>query len=280
MFSVTAQTRLGWGKTAYALVFTTNNRERPQAPSVPQVSKSQIQSRQITFSWTPGRDGFAPLRYLSHIGIDFYLLNLLNILIPFFTPIDITQCNNRRIPDRFKSSLREWSLLWRLTQLTIWSLTRIISFAFRLRTTLVRQNGATNLLKYKLYLQVCKNKIIWDAEILKRKDLLEKLEREENRREWKLKFFSKFLNLCFFHFLLKFFININKNITFYSAIKRCHRSESCTNNNFQCRGSLEHDWRSVLERWLRNGWLSCCLSAGIGFPDASSSNAERRDSRN
>jgi len=68
MFSVTAQTRLGWGKTAYALVFTTNNRERPQAPSIPQVSKSQIQSRQITFSWTPGRDGFAPLRYkyLSH----------------------------------------------------------------------------------------------------------------------------------------------------------------------------------------------------------------------
>ncbi|RLU19110.1 hypothetical protein DMN91_009468, partial [Ooceraea biroi] len=65
MFSVTAQTRLGWGKTAYALVFTTNNRERPQAPSVPQVSKSQVQSRQITFSWTPGKDGFAPLRYYT-----------------------------------------------------------------------------------------------------------------------------------------------------------------------------------------------------------------------
>lgn len=65
MFSVTAQTRLGWGKTAYALVFTTNNRERPQPPSVPQISKSQIQSRQITFSWTPGRDGFAPLRYIG-----------------------------------------------------------------------------------------------------------------------------------------------------------------------------------------------------------------------
>lgn len=62
MFSVTAQTRLGWGKTAYASVFTTNNRERPQAPSTPQVSKSQIQSRQITFSWTPGKDGYAPLR--------------------------------------------------------------------------------------------------------------------------------------------------------------------------------------------------------------------------
>ncbi|XP_015603138.1 protein sidekick isoform X3 [Cephus cinctus] len=65
MFSVTAQTRLGWGKTAYALVLTTNNRERPQPPSVPQVSRSQVQSRQITFSWTPGRDGFAPLRYYT-----------------------------------------------------------------------------------------------------------------------------------------------------------------------------------------------------------------------
>ncbi|XP_070138921.1 protein sidekick isoform X6 [Drosophila bipectinata] len=64
-FSVTAQTRLGWGKTATALVYTTNNRERPQAPSVPQVSRSQIQAHQITFSWTPGRDGFAPLRYYT-----------------------------------------------------------------------------------------------------------------------------------------------------------------------------------------------------------------------
>jgi len=62
LFSVTAQTRLGWGKTAKALVFTTNNREPPQPPSVPQISRSQIQSERITFSWTPGRDGFAPLR--------------------------------------------------------------------------------------------------------------------------------------------------------------------------------------------------------------------------
>ena len=62
MFSVTAQSRLGWGKTAYAMVLTTNNRERPQPPSIPHISKSQVQSRQITFSWTPGRDGFAPLR--------------------------------------------------------------------------------------------------------------------------------------------------------------------------------------------------------------------------
>ncbi|CAG9821930.1 unnamed protein product, partial [Phaedon cochleariae] len=64
-FSVTAQTRLGWGKTAHALVFTTNNREIPQPPSMPQISRSQLQSEQITFSWTPGRDGFAPLRYYT-----------------------------------------------------------------------------------------------------------------------------------------------------------------------------------------------------------------------
>ncbi|XP_046802362.1 protein sidekick isoform X8 [Lucilia cuprina] len=65
IFSVTAQTRLGWGKTASVLVYTTNNRERPQPPSMPQISRSQIQAHQITFSWTPGRDGFAPLRYYT-----------------------------------------------------------------------------------------------------------------------------------------------------------------------------------------------------------------------
>lgn len=63
LFSVTAQTRLGWGKVAHALVYTTNNREPPQPPSAPQLSRSQVQAEQITFSWTPGRDGFAPLRY-------------------------------------------------------------------------------------------------------------------------------------------------------------------------------------------------------------------------
>lgn len=65
LFSVTAQTRLGWGKIASVLVYTTNNREQPQAPSAPQISRSQVQAHQITFSWTPGRDGFAPLRYYT-----------------------------------------------------------------------------------------------------------------------------------------------------------------------------------------------------------------------
>ncbi|XP_034937975.1 protein sidekick isoform X2 [Chelonus insularis] len=65
MFSVTARTKLGWGKTAFALVLTTNNREKPQPPSTPQISRSQVQSRQITFSWNPGPDGSAPLRYYT-----------------------------------------------------------------------------------------------------------------------------------------------------------------------------------------------------------------------
>ncbi|XP_039293021.1 protein sidekick isoform X1 [Nilaparvata lugens] len=63
LFSVTAQARLGWGKTATALVYTTNNRDTPQPPSVPQLSRSQVQAHHITFSWTPGSDGYAPLRY-------------------------------------------------------------------------------------------------------------------------------------------------------------------------------------------------------------------------
>lgn len=64
-FTVTAQTRLGWGETARALVYTTANREPPQQPSAPVVSRGQVRSDAITFSWTPGRDGFAPLRYYT-----------------------------------------------------------------------------------------------------------------------------------------------------------------------------------------------------------------------
>lgn len=65
LFSVSAETRLGWGKSASALVYTTNNRDAPDPPSKPQISRSQLQSSQITFSWTPGRDGYAPLRYYT-----------------------------------------------------------------------------------------------------------------------------------------------------------------------------------------------------------------------
>lgn len=65
LFSITAQTRLGWGKTGFHYVYTTNSREKPQPPSMPQISRSQIQSSQITFSWTPGQTNFGPLRYYT-----------------------------------------------------------------------------------------------------------------------------------------------------------------------------------------------------------------------
>jgi protein sidekick len=62
-FEITAKTNLGWGYAAKNLVFTTNNREPPQPPSAPQISPSQVQDREITFSWNPGRDGYAPFRH-------------------------------------------------------------------------------------------------------------------------------------------------------------------------------------------------------------------------
>lgn len=65
MFSVTAQTRLGWGATARVLVLTTVNRAAPAPPARPLVAKSLLQPHHITFSWTPGNDGYAPLRYYT-----------------------------------------------------------------------------------------------------------------------------------------------------------------------------------------------------------------------
>merc|ERR1719225_715811 len=62
-FEVAAKTNLGWGYAAHGVVYTTNNREAPKPPSGPQISLSQVQDREITFSWNPGNDGYAPLRY-------------------------------------------------------------------------------------------------------------------------------------------------------------------------------------------------------------------------
>lgn len=65
MFLVSARTRLGYGQALRAPVYTTNNRELPAPPSRPSISHSQITSTSITFSWNPGRDGFAPIRYYT-----------------------------------------------------------------------------------------------------------------------------------------------------------------------------------------------------------------------
>ena len=53
-FEVAAKTNLGWGVAAHGVVYTTNNREAPKPPSGPQISLSQVQDREITFSWNPG----------------------------------------------------------------------------------------------------------------------------------------------------------------------------------------------------------------------------------
>lgn len=52
----------GLGATARALVLTTVNRAAPTPPARPNVSRSLLQPHHITFSWTPGNDGYAPLR--------------------------------------------------------------------------------------------------------------------------------------------------------------------------------------------------------------------------
>ena len=65
VFEVIAKTGEGWGKPAKVLVYTTNSRELPSPPSQPLISTSQISSKQVTINWTPGRDGFAPLRYYT-----------------------------------------------------------------------------------------------------------------------------------------------------------------------------------------------------------------------
>jgi len=64
-FSVTAKTKEGWGQPANAVVYTTNSRELPGPPSQPMISASQISSKQVTFKWKPGADGYAPLRYYT-----------------------------------------------------------------------------------------------------------------------------------------------------------------------------------------------------------------------
>ncbi|XP_045518694.1 protein sidekick isoform X1 [Pieris brassicae] len=65
LFTVRAQTRLGWGATARVLVLTTANRAAPAPPARPHLARSLLQPHQITFSWTPGDDGYAPLRYYT-----------------------------------------------------------------------------------------------------------------------------------------------------------------------------------------------------------------------
>ncbi|TUL94710.1 Protein sidekick-2 [Bagarius yarrelli] len=65
MFSITAQTRKGWGEAAEALVVTTEKRARPQPPRHLAVPQENVRARSIVLLWEPGSDGLSPVRYYT-----------------------------------------------------------------------------------------------------------------------------------------------------------------------------------------------------------------------
>lgn len=65
LFSITAQTRKGWGEAAEALVVTTEKRDRPQPPSKPLVRQEDVRARSVLLSWEPGSDGLSPVRFYT-----------------------------------------------------------------------------------------------------------------------------------------------------------------------------------------------------------------------
>lgn len=62
VFAVTAETRLGWGVPAELEVYTIISRRVPDAPSPPLFGPSQVGDRWVELSWTPGADGYGPVR--------------------------------------------------------------------------------------------------------------------------------------------------------------------------------------------------------------------------
>ncbi|KAK3593323.1 hypothetical protein CHS0354_031382 [Potamilus streckersoni] len=62
IFNVTAKTLQGWGETASVEVYTMIDRRPPESPTQPTISKSQIQSRTITITWSQGFNGYGPVR--------------------------------------------------------------------------------------------------------------------------------------------------------------------------------------------------------------------------
>ncbi|KAK3559960.1 hypothetical protein QTP86_030316 [Hemibagrus guttatus] len=65
IFSITAQTRKGWGDAAEALVVTTEKRARPQPPRHLMVPQESVRARSVLMSWEPGSDGLSPVRYYT-----------------------------------------------------------------------------------------------------------------------------------------------------------------------------------------------------------------------
>ncbi|KAK2866800.1 hypothetical protein Q7C36_002856 [Tachysurus vachellii] len=73
IFSITAQTRKGWGDAAEALVVTTEKRARPQPPRHLVVPQESVRARSVSLSWEPGSDGLSPVRYYTSDCVYFRL---------------------------------------------------------------------------------------------------------------------------------------------------------------------------------------------------------------
>ncbi|XP_055334762.1 protein sidekick-like [Paramacrobiotus metropolitanus] len=64
LFTLAANTSVGWGPAIELLVKTQLQREFPERPGKPTVSVSMVQSKALSISWLPGRqDDAAPVRY-------------------------------------------------------------------------------------------------------------------------------------------------------------------------------------------------------------------------
>lgn len=65
LFKLCANTTIGWGEEAFALVYTIDKRDYPEPPSQPVISKSSIKSREMTLSWNRGSENYSPIRYYT-----------------------------------------------------------------------------------------------------------------------------------------------------------------------------------------------------------------------
>jgi hypothetical protein len=65
LVEISANNTIGWGEPASQLIYTTDRRSRPDAPSKPTVSKSSIKSNELTLSWSTNSDNYSPIRYFT-----------------------------------------------------------------------------------------------------------------------------------------------------------------------------------------------------------------------
>ena len=64
-FKICANTSVGWGEEAHALVYTIDKRSFPEPPTQLVVSKSSIKSRELVLNWNMGNENYSPIRYYT-----------------------------------------------------------------------------------------------------------------------------------------------------------------------------------------------------------------------